>query len=148
VFTRYFLAPSSQVDFKEFMDELHDIYDLYTVADENVITAADVSVLADMPHAPQEASQEVASDVTAASDPYTVGDVMAEVVPNTNTMRKRWTVEEEHMLTSAVKTFGTTNWPKIAANVGRNKVQCKSKWSNMSRKAAATATASGASNSR
>jgi hypothetical protein len=46
-----------------------------------------------------------------------------------------WTVEEENKLLSAVDTFGTTSWTKVAANVpGRNDRQCSRKWQNMSKK--------------
>jgi hypothetical protein len=52
---------------------------------------------------------------------------------------KRWTVEEEKKLSSAVETFGTTSWAKITANVpGRNESQCWEKWRRMSKKAAST----------
>jgi myb proto-oncogene protein len=50
-----------------------------------------------------------------------------------------WTVEEKNMLASAVETFGTTSWVKVAVNVpGRNENQCYQKWQNIARKAAAT----------
>jgi hypothetical protein len=53
---------------------------------------------------------------------------------------KRWTVEEEKQLASAVETFGIFSWAKIAANVpGRNETQCSNKWWNMSMKAVACA---------
>jgi hypothetical protein len=52
---------------------------------------------------------------------------------------KRWAVEEEKKLASAVDTFGTTSWAKIAANVpGRSEIQCYNKWKNISSKAAST----------
>jgi hypothetical protein len=54
---------------------------------------------------------------------------------------ERWAVEEEKKLVSALETFGSHNWAKIAANVpGRNENQCKSKWWNMSKKATSTGT--------
>jgi S-ribosylhomocysteine lyase LuxS involved in autoinducer biosynthesis len=53
-----------------------------------------------------------------------------------------WTREEENKLVSAVETFGTAIWAKIAANIpGRTTKQCWSKWHKMStKKAAPTAT--------
>lgn len=51
-----------QVNFKEFIDDLHDIYDLYTLGDENVIE--------DKPHAPQEAAPNVASDPRNTNGSY------------------------------------------------------------------------------
>jgi hypothetical protein len=50
-----------------------------------------------------------------------------------------WTVEEANMLASAVETFGAHNWTYVAVNVpGRSESQCRKKWWNMSKKAAAT----------
>jgi hypothetical protein len=56
---------------------------------------------------------------------------------------KRWAVEEEKKLVSAVEIFGTANsWAQIAANVpGRNDTQCSNKGWSMYRKDAYTATA-------
>jgi hypothetical protein len=59
-----------------------------------------------------------------------------------STVTGTWTVEEEKKLASAVETFGTTNWDKVAGNVpGRNDKQCWSKWQYLSRKAAPTVSA-------
>jgi hypothetical protein len=58
----------------------------------------------------------------------------------TATTRGVWTVEEENKLASAVETFGTASWARVAAKVlGRNESQCKSKWQSMSRNASTTA---------
>jgi hypothetical protein len=57
----------------------------------------------------------------------------------TSRLKKRWTVVEEKKLASAVETFGTNKWAKVAANVpGRNKSQCYTKWYYLSRMAAST----------
>jgi hypothetical protein len=55
-------------------------------------------------------------------------------------LKKGWTLEEEKKLVSAiVDTLGTTSWASIAANIpGRDEKQCRQKWRNMSKKAAAT----------
>jgi hypothetical protein len=51
-----------------------------------------------------------------------------------------WTLEEEKKLVSAVETFGTVNWAKIAVNVpGRSETQCSHRWQYLSKKAVTTA---------
>jgi hypothetical protein len=60
---------------------------------------------------------------------------------DTDTDTGAWTVEEEKKLVSMVETFGTSSWAKVVPNIpGRSYIQCTSKWQNMSRRAAATAT--------
>jgi hypothetical protein len=47
----------TQVNFKDFIEDLHDIYDLYTLSD--------VDVIEDKPHAPQPEVPIVATDMVA-----------------------------------------------------------------------------------
>jgi hypothetical protein len=57
----------------------------------------------------------------------------------TSKLRKRWTAVEEKKLVSAVETFGTTDWAKIAANFpGRSGKLCSRKWQYLTKKATGT----------
>jgi hypothetical protein len=65
---------------------------------------------------------------------------MSRKATATRTVRGAWTLEEEQKLASAVETLGTTSWAKIAVNIpGRNEIQCRTKWHNMSQMDATTA---------
>ena len=65
--------------------------------------------------------------VAAAHPDPLKGDLNKTMTRNKS---RRWTTEEDHLLTTAIQEHGTTNWPAVAAYVGngRTRAQCSQRW--------------------